>query len=119
MVLSTQQDYDESVVVADKENAVNNIIKGFSIPAGLTWHLLDEVDWGVFVARYAEYIGEGMFVLTVGFEVAYHHMPYASLLKNYGFRKAKKDYVSENEDPSRPRRTKHSIPDEMATVRIG
>ncbi|KAF3639194.1 hypothetical protein FXO38_22808 [Capsicum annuum] len=35
--------YAEFVVVTDKENAVNNIIKGFSIPAGLPWHLVDEV----------------------------------------------------------------------------
>ncbi|PHU30019.1 hypothetical protein BC332_02112 [Capsicum chinense] len=203
-VLSTQQDYAESVVVADNENAVNNIIKGFSIPAGLPWHLFDEVyilmnytqnfhwvlavialkdrricvydslsnirnmdssaeiqklavmlptflsesgffeqtsrtDWpnlnayrdklsdttqllntnpfevkyvqnisqqdcdsldcGVFVARYVEYISEGMSIPIVGFEAAYHCMRYASLLKTYGIRKAKKDYVSENEDP--------------------
>ncbi|PHU28987.1 hypothetical protein BC332_01080 [Capsicum chinense] len=42
-VLSTQQDYAEFVGVTDKENAVNNIIKGFSIPVGLPWHLVDEV----------------------------------------------------------------------------
>ncbi|PHU18181.1 hypothetical protein BC332_13876 [Capsicum chinense] len=42
-VRSTQQNYAESVVVADNENLINNIIKGFSIPAGLPWHLVDEV----------------------------------------------------------------------------
>ncbi|PHT87249.1 hypothetical protein T459_09355 [Capsicum annuum] len=42
-VLSTQQNYAESVVVADNENTVNNIIKEFSIPAGFAWHLVDEV----------------------------------------------------------------------------
>ncbi|PHT38060.1 hypothetical protein CQW23_21633 [Capsicum baccatum] len=36
-------DYAESVVVADNENAVNNIIKRFFIPTGLPWHLVDEV----------------------------------------------------------------------------
>ncbi|PHU11913.1 hypothetical protein BC332_18843 [Capsicum chinense] len=79
----------------------------------------DSLDCGVFVIGYAEYISEGMSVPTVGFEAAYHRTRYASLLKNYDFRKAKKDYVSENEDPPRPRRTKHSIPDEMAIVKIG
>ncbi|PHT82023.1 hypothetical protein T459_15038 [Capsicum annuum] len=223
-VHSTQQDYAESVVVADNENAVNNIIKGFSIPAGLPWHLVDEVyvlmncnqnfhwvlaiidlkdrricvydslsnlrnmdlfpeihklavmlptfssdsgffekkfrtDWpnldayrdklsdttqllntnsfeveyvqniiqqdcdsldcGVFVAGYAEYISEGMSVPSVDFKAAYHRMQYASLLRNYDLRKAKNDYVSENEDPPRPKPTKHSIPDEMIIVRIG
>ncbi|KAF3654520.1 putative protein EIN4-like [Capsicum annuum] len=79
----------------------------------------DSLDCGVFVAGYAEYISEGMSVPIVGFEAAYHCLRYASLFKNYGIQKAKKDYVSENEDPPRPRRTKHSIPDEMAIVRIG
>ncbi|PHU07059.1 hypothetical protein BC332_23548 [Capsicum chinense] len=37
------EDYAESVVVADNENAVNNIIKEFFIPDGLPWHLVDEV----------------------------------------------------------------------------
>ncbi|PHT29894.1 hypothetical protein CQW23_30523 [Capsicum baccatum] len=210
-VLSTQQDYAESVVVSNNKNAVNYIIKGLSIPAGLPWNLVDEVyipincnqnfhwvltvkalkdrrirvydslsnlrnmdsspeihklvvmlptflsdsecfeqtshtDWPnldayrdklsdttqllntnpfevedcrVFVAGYAECISEGMLVPSVGFETAYHRMLYASLLRNYGFQKAKKSYVSENEDPPRPRPTKHSIPDEMIIVRIG
>ncbi|PHU08900.1 hypothetical protein BC332_20760 [Capsicum chinense] len=37
------EDYAESVVITDNENAVNNIIKEFSIPAELLWHLVDEV----------------------------------------------------------------------------
>ncbi|PHT76610.1 hypothetical protein T459_20132 [Capsicum annuum] len=37
------EDYAESVIVADNENVVNNIIKEFSIPAGLPWNLVDEV----------------------------------------------------------------------------
>ncbi|KAF3674360.1 hypothetical protein FXO38_05263 [Capsicum annuum] len=37
------KNYAESVVVADNKNAVNNIIKEFSIPAGFAWHLVDEV----------------------------------------------------------------------------
>ncbi|KAF3663515.1 hypothetical protein FXO37_11954 [Capsicum annuum] len=222
-ILSTQKDYAESVVMANNENAVNNIIKEFSILALLPWHLVDEVyvpmncnqnlhwvlavitlkdrrirvydslsnirnmdssveiqklavmlptflsdceffeqifrtDWpnldayrdklsdttqllntnsfeveyvqnisqqdcdsldcGVFIAGYEEYISEGMSVPSVGFEVSYHPMRYISLLRNFDLRKAKKDYVSENEDSPRPRRTKHSIPDEMDIVRI-
>ncbi|PHT38573.1 hypothetical protein CQW23_22146 [Capsicum baccatum] len=117
-ILSTQQDYAESIVVADNENAVDNIIKDFSIPAGLPWHLLTR-DCGVFVAGYAEYISEEMSVPAVDFEATYHRMRYASLLRNYDLRNAKKGYVSENEDPPRPRPTKHSIPNEMAIVRIG
>ncbi|PHU29381.1 hypothetical protein BC332_01474 [Capsicum chinense] len=204
------EDYAESVVVADNKNTENNIMKGFSIPAGFPWHLVDEVhvpmncnqnfhwvlavialkdrririydslsnlrnmdsspeiqklavmlptflsdsgffeqtsrtDWPNLDAYrdnlsdttqllntnpferlqsfccwiYAEYISEGISVPSVDFEVAYHRMRYASLLRNYDLRKAKKNYVNENEDPPRPRRTKHSIPDEMAIIRIG
>ncbi|KAF3681427.1 putative protein EIN4-like [Capsicum annuum] len=85
----------------------------------ITQQNCDSLDCGVFVAGYAEYISEGMSVPSVDFEAAYHCMRYASLLRNYGLQKAKKDYVSENEDPPRPRPTKHSIPDEMIIVRIG
>ncbi|KAM3360494.1 hypothetical protein P3S68_020206 [Capsicum galapagoense] len=79
----------------------------------------DSLDCGVFIAGYAEYISEGMSVPSVDFESTYHPMRYTSLLRNFDLQKAKKDYVSENEDPPRSRRTKHSIPDEMDIVRIG
>ncbi|PHU25765.1 hypothetical protein BC332_04097 [Capsicum chinense] len=85
----------------------------------ITHQYCDSLDCEIFVAGYAEYISEGMSVPSVGFEVAYHRIRYASLLRNYGLRKAKKGYVNENEDPPRPRPTKHSIPDEMTIVRIG
>ncbi|KAF3618925.1 putative protein EIN4-like [Capsicum annuum] len=41
--ISTQEDYTESVIVASDEIAIPNIINGFCIPAGLPWHLVDEV----------------------------------------------------------------------------
>ncbi|KAM3357845.1 hypothetical protein P3S68_020776 [Capsicum galapagoense] len=199
-----------SVVVAENKNTINNIIKGFSIPAWLPWHLVDEVyvpinynhnfHWvlavlalkdrrirvydslsnlsnmdsspeihklAVMLSTYlsdseffeqtsrtnwpnldaykdklsdrtqllntnpfeVEYVqkitqqdcdslihSEGMTVPSVCFESAYHRIRYVSHLQNYDLRKAKKDYVSENEDPPRPRPTKYSLPDEMATV---
>ncbi|PHT59925.1 hypothetical protein CQW23_02288 [Capsicum baccatum] len=76
----------------------------------------DSLKCGVFVVGYAEYISEGMTVPSVCFEAAYHRIRYVSHLKNYDLRKEEKDYVSENEDPPRPRPTKYSLPDEMATV---
>ncbi|PHT51882.1 hypothetical protein CQW23_06344 [Capsicum baccatum] len=42
-VVSTQQDYAQSVVVAQNEEAIKNIFKGFYISAGLQWHLVNEV----------------------------------------------------------------------------
>ncbi|PHT61789.1 hypothetical protein T459_34353 [Capsicum annuum] len=58
-------------------------------------------DCGVFVAEYAEYLSEGMDVSSVDFEAEYHRMRYAALLQNYGLQKAKKGYVSDNDDPPR------------------
>ncbi|PHU02505.1 hypothetical protein BC332_27756 [Capsicum chinense] len=40
--LSTQQDYAESIVVANNEDAIANIIQEFYMPAGLPWHMVDE-----------------------------------------------------------------------------
>ncbi|KAF3647016.1 Crossover junction endonuclease MUS81 [Capsicum annuum] len=59
-------------------------------------------------------ISEGMPIPSIGFEAKYLRMRYASLLRKYGLWKAKEDYVSENEDPPRPRPKTHPLPDERA-----
>ncbi|KAF3647316.1 hypothetical protein FXO38_17099 [Capsicum annuum] len=73
-------------------------------------------DCGVFVAGDAEYLSEEMNVPSVDFEAEYHQMHYASLLQKYGIQKAKKGYVSENDDPPRLRTKTISIPDESEIV---
>ncbi|PHT49526.1 hypothetical protein CQW23_09273 [Capsicum baccatum] len=40
--LSTQQDYAESIVVANKEDIIANIIQAFCMPVGLPWYMVDE-----------------------------------------------------------------------------
>ncbi|PHU24260.1 hypothetical protein BC332_09367 [Capsicum chinense] len=67
---------------------------------------------GAFVAGYAEYLSEGMNVPSDDFEAEYHRMRYATLLRKYGIQKAQKDYVSENDDPPRPRSRNIRIPGE-------
>ncbi|PHT97122.1 hypothetical protein BC332_33951 [Capsicum chinense] len=42
-VLTTQQDYAQSAVVALDEEAITNIIKGYCMSSGLPWHQVDEV----------------------------------------------------------------------------
>ncbi|KAF3647040.1 hypothetical protein FXO38_18846 [Capsicum annuum] len=42
-VLTTQQDYVESVHVVLIEEAITHIIKGYCMPSGLPWHQVDEV----------------------------------------------------------------------------
>ncbi|PHT67972.1 hypothetical protein T459_27459 [Capsicum annuum] len=78
----------------------------------------DNLDCGFFVAGYPEYLSKGMDVPFVGFEEEYHQMRYASLFQNCGIRKAKKYYVSENDDPPRPRTKTILLPDESGIVSI-
>ncbi|PHT43173.1 hypothetical protein CQW23_17198 [Capsicum baccatum] len=65
-----------------------------------------------------QYLSEGIDVPSVGFEAEYHRMRYAALLRNHDFQKAKKSYVSDNDDPPRPRTENFSLPDETAIVNI-
>ncbi|PHU25048.1 hypothetical protein BC332_03380 [Capsicum chinense] len=152
-IITTQQDYTQSVDVVLNEDAITNIIKGYCMPSGLPWHQVDEVyvpincndkfywvlavialkdgrirvydslsnlrnmesineinkDCGVFVAKYAEYLSKGINVPSDGFEAEYHQKRYATLLQNYGIQKAQKGYVSENDDPPRPRSRSRNI----------
>ncbi|XP_055835042.1 uncharacterized protein LOC129903505 [Solanum dulcamara] len=41
--ISTQEDMARATVTTHQERSVKNIIRGFSIPAGLPWYLVDEV----------------------------------------------------------------------------
>ncbi|KAM3285007.1 hypothetical protein P3S67_023806 [Capsicum chacoense] len=75
-------------------------------------------DCGVFVAGYAEYLSEEMNVSSDGFEAEYHRIRYATLLRKYGIQKAKKGYVSENDDPPRSKSRIIQIPDDKAIVCI-
>ncbi|PHU00992.1 hypothetical protein BC332_30779 [Capsicum chinense] len=61
--LSTQEDYPELFVVAKNKDSITNIINGFCIPAGLPWHMVDEIertDWSTLEAykgKLAQQIG--------------------------------------------------------------
>ncbi|PHU10697.1 hypothetical protein BC332_22557 [Capsicum chinense] len=78
----------------------------------------DSVDYGIFVVGYAEYLSEEMNVPFDGFEAEYHRMRYATLLQKYGIQKSKKGYVSENDDPPRPKSRIIQISDENEIVCI-
>ncbi|PHU14818.1 hypothetical protein BC332_16023 [Capsicum chinense] len=65
-----------------------------------------------------KYLSEGMNVPSDDFEVEYHRMRYATLLQKYGIQKAKKVYVSENDDPPRSKSRNIKIPDENEIVCI-
>ncbi|XP_055835052.1 uncharacterized protein LOC129903514, partial [Solanum dulcamara] len=206
--ISTQEDMARATVTAHQERSVKNIIRGFSIPAGLPWHLVDEVyipvncdmdfhwvlavvvlkerlirvydssprrrssnpfqeiqkiaamlptylqdsgffdnnertDWssldsykdkstsnmlephhplaveyvegiaqqgsgsldcGVFLAMFAEYLSDGISIPSTGLNTEFFRSRYAALLWRYGCQKAMDGYVSDNDDPKKPRR---------------
>ncbi|KAH0754613.1 hypothetical protein KY290_024883 [Solanum tuberosum] len=115
-------------VVSAFERSIKNIIKEFSIPTGLPWHLVDDVyildsHIGMLLGpeivfqvefvqdimqqqsdsfAFAEYLSDGMPVPKIGFRSEYLRTRYGALLWNYGTEKAKAGYVRENADPTRP-----------------
>ncbi|PHU20060.1 hypothetical protein BC332_11211 [Capsicum chinense] len=78
----------------------------------------DSLDYGVFVAAYTEILSEGQQVHSCEFEAASQRARYALLLWHYGVTKAKKDYMSDNDDPPRSKNTFLQSPDESAIVTL-
>ncbi|PHU11909.1 hypothetical protein BC332_18839 [Capsicum chinense] len=115
------------------EECLINIIKGFSIPASLPWHLVNEVyipinygdefhwvlavvvlkerrirvydsmDCGPFVTAYAEYLSDGLQVPNDGLDAGLLRKRYAALLWKYGEAKTQKPYATDVKDPRRPK----------------
>ncbi|PHU07262.1 hypothetical protein BC332_23751 [Capsicum chinense] len=119
--------------VSQNEECIINIIKGFSIPAGLTWHLINEVyipinygeefhwvlvvvvlkerrirvydsmDCSLFVAAYAEYLSDGLQIPNNRLDFGLLQKIYVALLWKYGEAKAQKSYASNIKNPRRPK----------------
>ncbi|KAH0781354.1 hypothetical protein KY290_000952 [Solanum tuberosum] len=68
----------------------------------------NSLDCGVFVATYAEFFSDGLQIPSDGIISQSLRLRYASLLWNYRILKARSGYVSNNEDPQRPRPKKQS-----------
>lgn len=43
VAISTQEDYIRSCIISNHEELLIDIIKGFNIPAGLPWYLVDDL----------------------------------------------------------------------------
>ncbi|XP_055814254.1 uncharacterized protein LOC129883659 [Solanum dulcamara] len=218
--ISTQEDMARATVTAHHKRSVKNIMRGFSIPAGLPWHLVDEVyilvncdrdfhwvfvvvvlkerlihvydssprrrssnpsleiqkiaamlptylqdsgffdnnertDWssldsykdkstgnmiephhpfaveyvegivqqgsdsldcGVFLAIFAEYLNDGISIPNTELNVEFFRSRYAALLWRYGCQKAMDGYVSDNDDPKKPRRDISPSQEELIDV---
>ncbi|PHT51100.1 hypothetical protein CQW23_10847 [Capsicum baccatum] len=117
------------------EECLINIIKGFSIPAGLPWHLVDEVyipincgdefHWvlavvvlkerncGPFVAAYADYLSDGLQVPNDRLDAELLRKRYAALLWKYGEAKAQKPYATDVKDPRRPKPNSIALDEEQ------
>ncbi|PHU24508.1 hypothetical protein BC332_09615 [Capsicum chinense] len=67
----------------------------------------DRTNWncGLFVAAYAEFLSDRHQISSSEFDWKKHRTRYASLLWDYGVNKACTGYVSDNQDPPRPKRT--------------
>ncbi|KAG5585816.1 hypothetical protein H5410_046250 [Solanum commersonii] len=76
------------------------------------------LDCELFVAVYAEFLSDGLQVPSYGIISQSLRMRYASLLWNYEILNAWSDYVSDNDDPQRPRpiKTKFISPDKNMVV---
>ncbi|PHU00465.1 hypothetical protein BC332_30252 [Capsicum chinense] len=60
-------------------------------------------DCGVFITAYAEFLSDQMQIPSSNLDVEYLRKRYATLLWNYGVKKAKKIYSSDHDDPPRVR----------------
>ena len=87
----------------------------------LLYFLIDDIPCrycGLFVAAYAEFLSDGLEVPFCGLSAETLRMRYASLLCNYGILKALNGYVSNNEDPQRPRLKKAKINENVEVTTI-
>ncbi|PHT94678.1 hypothetical protein T459_02560 [Capsicum annuum] len=61
------------------------------------------LDYGLFVAAYAEYLSDGLQVPNDGLDAGLLRKIYDALLWKYGEAKAQKPYASDVKDPRRPK----------------
>jgi len=74
-------------------------------------------DRGTYVAAFAEFLSDEIKISSIPFWSDYLCTRYAALLWKYGTDKAKAGYVSENDDPTRPKSDfLPSTDDEMINV---
>ncbi|KAK4736951.1 hypothetical protein R3W88_000648 [Solanum pinnatisectum] len=60
-------------------------------------------DCGLYIATFAEFLSDQLKIPSDGFCPKYIRKRYAALLWSYGSDKAKGGYVSENDDPPKPK----------------
>ncbi|PHT53607.1 hypothetical protein CQW23_08069 [Capsicum baccatum] len=78
--------------------------------------LSENLDCRVFVEAYDEFLSDQMQILSSNVDVEYLRKRYATLLRNYGVKKAKNIYTSDHDDPPRPRSFYVPLTDESNIV---
>ncbi|XP_055814434.1 uncharacterized protein LOC129884094 [Solanum dulcamara] len=71
---------------------------------GIAQQRSDSLDCGVFLTIFAEYLSDGISIPNTGLNAEFFRSRYAALLWRYGCQKAMDGYVSDNDDPKKPRR---------------
>jgi len=74
-------------------------------------------DCGMYVAVFAEYLSDEISIPSISFRSDYLRNRYATLLWKYGMDKFKAGYVSDNDDPTRPK-SFYTIPAECGLINI-
>ncbi|KAF3657555.1 hypothetical protein FXO38_13638 [Capsicum annuum] len=69
----------------------------------MPFFLAYDLDCGLFVAAYAEYLSDGLQVPNDGLDAGLLHKRYDALLWKYGEAKAQKPYASDVKDPRQPK----------------
>ncbi|PHU22434.1 hypothetical protein BC332_07541 [Capsicum chinense] len=72
---------------------------------GIVQQSSSTLDCGLFVVAYADFLSDRHQIPSSEFDPKKHRTRYASLLWDYGVNKACIGYVSDNQDPPRPKRT--------------
>ncbi|PHT47923.1 hypothetical protein CQW23_12131 [Capsicum baccatum] len=80
---------------------------------GIAQQPIGILDCGLFVATYAEYLGDGLQVLNDGLDDKLLRKRYAALLWKYGEMKAQKSYASDIKDPRRPKLNSIALDEEQ------
>ncbi|KAH0666441.1 hypothetical protein KY285_027647 [Solanum tuberosum] len=84
---------------------------------GIMQQQSNSLDCGMYVVAFAEYLSDEINIPSINFRSDYLRNRYATLLWKYGMDKFKAGYVSDNDDPTRPK-SFYTIPAEGGLINI-
>ncbi|XP_055824331.1 uncharacterized protein LOC129892810 [Solanum dulcamara] len=99
---------DWSSLDSYKDKSTGNMLEphhpfAFEYVEGIAQQGSDSLDCGVFLTIFAEYFSDGIFIPNTRLNTEFFHSSYVALLWRYGCQKAMDGYVSDNDDPKKPR----------------